>query len=371
MIRISYPTNKSDLSDFKEQYIQILDYDSAKVSKINLCLSKLSSTAVIGKFDFQTILVADFQTLLQINAFLTSALSASEKIYLSELFTYSTSQPNISRFFMEQKHVELSSCHYCNIDTIYSFNDMAEYTSGLDFVRRASFKELMLIYGIGESTARKILTNRKLKQYTHLSDLPVSLDIRDRIKKFEFVNTHNHFTLDHFYHKAEYPFLSLSLFNFVPCCYSCNSKFKGSKKLKKMYSSGFASPTSSHYSLGDDFTFRVHLHVNPDKITGIKDFSLRFNIDPKYSGHAEFMEILKIRGRYIHFKFEAFRLLQLKKKYPDSRIREIAAFVGKPIQELRNDIFGAELYDHAYDHKALVKFKRDIAKNLSIPGQIR
>jgi|GEM_PF-1616643 len=371
MIRISYPANKSDLSDFKEQYIQTLDYDLAKVSNINLCLSKLSSPPTIGKLDFQTIVLADFQTLLQIDGFLKSTLSASEKIYLSKQFTYPTSQPKISRFFMEQKHVELSSCHYCNIDTIYCFNDMAEYTNGLDFVRRASFNELMLVYGIGESTARMILFNRTLTQYTNLSGLPVSKAIRARIKKFEFVNTHNHFTLDHFYHKAEYPFLSLSLFNFVPCCYSCNSKFKGSRKIKKMYSSSFASPTSSFYSLGNDFTFNVHLHANADKITDIKDFSLRFNIDSKHSGHAEFMEILKIRGRYIHFKFEAFRLLQLKKKYPDSRIREIATFVGKPFQELRNDIFGAELYEPAYDNKALVKFKRDIAKNLSIPGRIR
>lgn len=34
-------------------------------------------------------------------------------------------------------------------------------------------------------------------------------------------------TLDHFYPKADYPFLALSLYNFVPSCQVCNSIFKG------------------------------------------------------------------------------------------------------------------------------------------------
>ena len=36
--------------------------------------------------------------------------------------------------------------------------------------------------------------------------------------------------LDHFYSKSEYPFLALSLYNFIPSCNICNSKMKGSKK---------------------------------------------------------------------------------------------------------------------------------------------
>jgi hypothetical protein len=35
-------------------------------------------------------------------------------------------------------------------------------------------------------------------------------------------------TIDHFYPKAEYPYLSLSLFNLVPSCYTCNASLKGS-----------------------------------------------------------------------------------------------------------------------------------------------
>lgn len=35
--------------------------------------------------------------------------------------------------------------------------------------------------------------------------------------------------LDHFYPKSFYPFLALSLYNFIPSCQICNSRFKGSK----------------------------------------------------------------------------------------------------------------------------------------------
>lgn len=34
-------------------------------------------------------------------------------------------------------------------------------------------------------------------------------------------------TLEHYYPKAQYPHLSLSFYNLIPCCSTCNSKFKG------------------------------------------------------------------------------------------------------------------------------------------------
>ena len=39
-------------------------------------------------------------------------------------------------------------------------------------------------------------------------------------------------TLDHFYPKADYPFLALSLYNFIPSCYVCNTVFKNSKEVQ-------------------------------------------------------------------------------------------------------------------------------------------
>lgn len=48
------------------------------------------------------------------------------------------------------------------------------------------------------------------------------------IKKNKTKKTTAH--LDHFYPKSDYPFLALSLYNFVPSCQICNSRlFKGNK----------------------------------------------------------------------------------------------------------------------------------------------
>ncbi len=39
-------------------------------------------------------------------------------------------------------------------------------------------------------------------------------------------------TLDHFYSKSKYPLFALSLFNFIPACYGCNSVIRGEQPLK-------------------------------------------------------------------------------------------------------------------------------------------
>lgn len=54
--------------------------------------------------------------------------------------------------------------------------------------------------------------------------------------------------LDHFWDKSEYPYFSLSLFNFIPSCHICNSTFKGTKELQVYpYRNGFENKT--HFEL--------------------------------------------------------------------------------------------------------------------------
>lgn len=61
-------------------------------------------------------------------------------------------------------------------------------------------------------------------------------------------------TLDHFYSKKQYPYLSNSFFNLIPSCYSCNSSFKG--KI--------------------EFTFKTHIHPFTECFDGIVKFSINF-----------------------------------------------------------------------------------------------
>jgi len=58
--------------------------------------------------------------------------------------------------------------------------------------------------------------------------------------------------LDHFFSKAEFPYLSISLFNLIPCCHKCNSRYKLTKE--------FSITTHVHPyidSFEDYFTFSI------------------------------------------------------------------------------------------------------------------
>lgn len=61
--------------------------------------------------------------------------------------------------------------------------------------------------------------------------------------------------LDHFYSKSKYPFLSISFFNLIPCCYVCNSN------LKRDY----------------DFTRETHLHPYEGGFEDLVQFTIKFH----------------------------------------------------------------------------------------------
>ena len=76
----------------------------------------------------------------------------------------------------------------------------------------------------------------------------------------DFVNTYNtkggkknKFTLDHFYDKATYPYLALSLYNLIPSCYTCNSKLKKNEEFKNL------APSSQKYDFETKVKFKLFL----------------------------------------------------------------------------------------------------------------
>ena len=80
--------------------------------------------------------------------------------------------------------------------------------------------------------------------------------------------------LDHFYPKSLYPFLALSLYNFIPSCQICNSRFKGDKDTRDfvyLYEEGFD-------ELGVKFKTSEEVIV---KILeeGYSDFSVKINYE--------------------------------------------------------------------------------------------
>jgi len=358
MLPIIYP---KDVALFNDDYLDALT--GTLPNSINATLAQVIR-ADGSALTWQSLLVCPFEELEALDVQL-NLLSAADKLLLEPLSNYTDQQPAIAAFFMDQHELTLATCFYCNIDTIFTFSEIGDYKDGLDFIQRANMHQLQLINGIGPHKAGEIVKARTVDQFKSIDEFPVSVAIKDRIINFKRTITHNHFTLDHFYHKSKFPFLSLCLYNFVPACYACNAKLKG---VGSLYVSNphFSSPSAAAYQFHKDVRFTIFYHKSQSIVTTLDDFSVDVSIVNNKPSHEQYLTQLKIRGRYFHYKKEALRLIELRKEYPDTKLVELAGETGMPVEVLKKMIFGEELFDTAFNQSSLTKYKRDIATNLDI-----
>lgn len=304
MIKIKYPEK---ISDFKNEYLKIFD-----VATLDAEWQQYTSTYNLQNANFSVtdMLYGDFDFLLEKSLSIvydTSDYNSSNKVKLYKLkkiFDYNKYHPKIANFFMKyQSEMKLSSCYYCNIDFINAFST------------------------------------------------------RNRSNKLSFKN---HFTLDHVIDKATNPIVALSLFNFVPSCYSCNSKFKKSEQFTKVIADKYKSPTNADFNFNENVKLRV-LYTsgkNSLNINSIDDFEINFD-DSKHL-FEDYIKIFKLKERYRFHKNIALELLTKKKNYSDSRVDEISRIIGMPKEEIKKDLFGKEIFEGDLQEKPFTKLKRDI-----------
>lgn len=185
------------------------------------------------------------------------------------------------------------------------------------------------------------------------------------------------FDLDHVLDKGRCPIIGLSLFNFVPSCQMCNgSRIKGQKQIyKNARLRKKLSPSNFNY----DFDGKVNIEVinrygNCSTIgfeKRMSEYELRFNthLDPDYE---EEVKAFYLTERYNYHKCEALRLLDLKERYSDAKILELARLIAggsnikvsphgmKYITQLKHDIFATE-FNHKH-HRCLGKLHDDMLK---------
>lgn len=110
---------------------------------------------------------------------------------------------------------------------------------------------------------------------------------KDKLAKFQF---------DHFFDKADYPFLSMSLYNLIPSCAVCNQgKSTGHLSLKfHPYNSSIAD--QFHFEVADPLSLysggkkdRIELNMIPDNATKteIKEFDDTFHFHTLYRRHGD------------------------------------------------------------------------------------
>ena len=376
MRKIDYPT---DLLKFKEDYYNLLVKTNER--QINHFLSGIP--LIFPRITFKDLVTEGFENLsgwyYLLENYFKSKTQTEVEIF-KNLFEYSLNQPFIADFFMNKRdELEIKTCFYCNIDFINSFNDIGEYADMVDFFNKATLKELQIIPGL-DKKAHKIFKELKSKNILNLDELltingvgkPLVNKIKS-IKLSDLKKSRNQFTLDHFIPQSKCPYFSLSVFNLIPSCYSCNSKFKGKIIFEDFENLKFLSPSSDLFSLSSEIGFKIYFNSKGtglnEKIRNTKILS-DIRVDFENIGNVKefdtYLDMFKLKGRYVYHKNEALKLVKKRKDYPDTEIDDIARITGRTSLDIKNDIFGSVIFKDDEKNEPFAKYKREVAEQLGL-----
>lgn len=316
----------------KRKYIQIFeDMENRQVDWIVLRNQLIRVNSIFDTLlplRFDEMLVKEFVDLADIyECFVSLRLRKDNSIMLlsKKLFNYSKDvtvrgikrnkmQPMIASFFMNPANsFEIHTCHYCDMSYVNAYS----------------------LNGINKA----------------------------------------HFDLDHVLDKGRCPIIGLSMFNFVPSCQMCNgSRIKGQKQLtanpdlrKKL------SPSNPIYDFENNVNIEVLNKKGECSTFGFEkrkdEYEIIFNVskDPDYKVEIDFFHLTE---RYNYHKIEALRLLDLKERYTDAHILELARIMlGSStaeassnamsiIAQIKHDIFSTQFINTF--HRTFGKLHNDI-----------
>ncbi|QZT37636.1 hypothetical protein K5X82_01790 [Halosquirtibacter xylanolyticus] len=391
MLKIPYPIEEDDKIKMEVDYLNALS-NKAKYDEIKKKLSdleeKISSDSLVKRIDanciqkyLSKIFIISISKMLLIKDTLEkypSYLEELNQIFKKETnsekidYHYTTFQPDIRDFFQNVTNlgVKLESCFYCNISHINPFAlPIQKYKDVIDFLNKASKKELKQINDIGKARAESIFEKdfkeqEELIGINKINNKDLEIIIKDIEQKLNDTQEEysQYFTLDHFMPKAKYPCFSLSLYNFVPSCHTCNCTLKVDKFDKVIEDNiSSISPSSEDFTLDRDFRF--HLLYPSEKKQ--KEFILSNEILSNTKAVEAVFDLFALEGRYKHFEEEANEMVDKSMKYSDSNLDQISRLLKVSTNELEKDIYGADLYDEKCQ-KPLSKLRKDIAKQIDI-----
>ncbi len=129
--------------------------------------------------------------------------------------------------------------------------------------------------------------------------------------------------LDHFYSQEKYPYLALSLYNFIPSCQICNSRMKGKKEFSKdthiyPYEESFV----EEYKFSSTNIHLLNLKDNKVELKRNRKFT---HLDTKFYDRIEKnIEDLKLDKVYEYSHNEYLKdMIENIQSYPSSKLAEI------------------------------------------------
>ena len=187
------------------------------------------------------------------------------------------------------------------------------------------------------------------------------------------------FDIDHFYPQNECPILALSLKNFVPSCQVCNSRIKGKTALFDFYRLQNLNdserkntlckifPTSKDYNFNENVFIRVLPKNGFDKkvsfLDNMSSYEINFDATDDYKHETEAF-CLSQRYNSVTILAEALSLLDLKKKFPLAKMKEIQDLLNaNGTQYVTFDEIEETIFHKKFDKERkapLLKLKQDI-----------
>lgn len=307
--------------------------------------------------------------------------------FYKDLFDYE--QGLISNFF--RQYIKPVTCYYCNIDyvntyIVFSYNDL------FDFLNNAKNKELEAFFS--ESISKNIIDYRKKHPINVIIDDKSIQDLINTTNKkskslkagignWNQISLYNNYikkigiekvkklkellllnslsklkdsmTLDHFLPQSKYPYYSNNLFNFIPSCYTCNSKLKKDKDLFKKYHINYINklcPASEEFILDKKLKFSITFDKTIDDVKiRVKDTS------PQNIGK-EYLQILHIQERYNYHKYIAYDFIEKNKKYSKHKIKELSNIINIEEKEIEKDILGVN--NESSNNRSFSKLLNDL-----------
>jgi hypothetical protein len=369
MIKINFPADKKERKAMEERFFNAL------LANFNEAIINNHITGLIYKgenINLRRILTASFDDLTEIKQIIEASFLGNVLTYESfcNEFSYDNQRITLYNFFIDEDirgNISLHSCYYCNLDFINIYDSISGYCNKVDFLNRARKDELLSISGIGIKTIEKIFIERNQQAIRDLSLNFLSPAKRKSVINYKFIQKKGIFTLDHFYPQHSFQMLSTSLYNLIPSCSPCNSRFKHAADFIIGKNSTYLSPSSDNYVLEEFevFTLLFRSGKNIGNVKSINDINLIY--DGYMFGQEEYIELFNIPARYSFHMKEALKLILKFQKYPKSYIKEIERTLKKSIsgQTIEKDLFGEDLYEKS-SNKPLSKLRRDIAKQIGL-----
>jgi hypothetical protein len=175
------------------------------------------------------------------------------------------------------------------------------------------------------------------------------------------------YQLDHFYEKANYPYVSLSFYNFIPCCSTCNGPIKNSavnSKEDDFFTKKAIAPNRSDFKFHEEVKFKTFLKKEVSLNT-TDDFKIML-IEGLGKKYKEYISLLELNQRYESHKTFILDMIKKRNTYTDEKLEEISKMTNRPVKKMKEDLFGMYLHDDRLLEEPLNKLVQDIAYELGL-----